>query len=172
MWPKVCSCHRASGLKAPHWLLLIPVTFQHEPLFHCDLCRVSKLSLLFKLQAKSKARFARILSQNCIMDFLFYPLYSVDCQDMVSIISGWVWNGLWEFCKSVCERLFLFPNLFIFCPTFQRDEAKCPSLPHSCTCTQDSIGPQGPPGPLVKTLPLSSPLVYLHLLYLCLFSPD
>ncbi|XP_017269709.1 collagen alpha-1(XII) chain isoform X2 [Kryptolebias marmoratus] len=28
-----------------------------------------------------------------------------------------------------------------------RDEAKCPSLPHSCTCTQDSIGPQGPPGP-------------------------
>ncbi|XP_034381076.1 collagen alpha-1(XII) chain-like isoform X2 [Cyclopterus lumpus] len=27
-----------------------------------------------------------------------------------------------------------------------RDEAKCPSLPHSCTCTQDSIGPQGPPG--------------------------
>ncbi|PWA16437.1 hypothetical protein CCH79_00004628, partial [Gambusia affinis] len=30
-----------------------------------------------------------------------------------------------------------------------RDEAKCPSLPHSCTCTQDSIGPQGPPGPLV-----------------------
>uniref|UniRef100_A0A8C4DV43 Collagen alpha-1(XII) chain n=1 Tax=Dicentrarchus labrax TaxID=13489 RepID=A0A8C4DV43_DICLA len=32
-----------------------------------------------------------------------------------------------------------------------RDEAKCPSLPHSCTCTQDSIGPQGPPGPSVKT---------------------
>uniref|UniRef100_A0A8D3DBE3 Collagen alpha-1(XII) chain n=1 Tax=Scophthalmus maximus TaxID=52904 RepID=A0A8D3DBE3_SCOMX len=29
----------------------------------------------------------------------------------------------------------------------KRDEAKCPSLPHSCTCTQDSIGPQGPPGP-------------------------
>ncbi|XP_061599580.1 collagen alpha-1(XII) chain-like isoform X2 [Cololabis saira] len=28
-----------------------------------------------------------------------------------------------------------------------RDEAKCPSLPHSCTCTQDSIGPQGPSGP-------------------------
>ncbi|XP_072221652.1 collagen alpha-1(XII) chain isoform X2 [Leuresthes tenuis] len=28
-----------------------------------------------------------------------------------------------------------------------RDEIKCPSLPHSCTCTQDSIGPQGPPGP-------------------------
>ncbi|KAM6912519.1 collagen alpha-1(XII) chain-like isoform 2-T2 [Xenentodon cancila] len=28
-----------------------------------------------------------------------------------------------------------------------RDEAKCPSLPHSCTCTQDSIGPQGPAGP-------------------------
>uniref|UniRef100_A0AAQ5ZRS4 Collagen alpha-1(XII) chain n=1 Tax=Amphiprion ocellaris TaxID=80972 RepID=A0AAQ5ZRS4_AMPOC len=37
-----------------------------------------------------------------------------------------------------------------------RDEAKCPSLPHSCTCTQDSIGPQGPPGPSVNTLPLSS----------------
>uniref|UniRef100_A0A3Q1GPI4 Collagen, type XII, alpha 1a n=1 Tax=Acanthochromis polyacanthus TaxID=80966 RepID=A0A3Q1GPI4_9TELE len=36
-----------------------------------------------------------------------------------------------------------------------RDEAKCPSLPHSCTCTQDSIGPQGPPGPSVNTLPLS-----------------
>ncbi|XP_068607999.1 collagen alpha-1(XII) chain [Brachionichthys hirsutus] len=28
-----------------------------------------------------------------------------------------------------------------------RDEAKCPSLPHSCTCTQDSIGPPGPGGP-------------------------
>ncbi|XP_037602343.1 collagen alpha-1(XII) chain isoform X2 [Sebastes umbrosus] len=28
-----------------------------------------------------------------------------------------------------------------------RDEAKCPSLPHSCTCTQDSIGPPGPSGP-------------------------
>uniref|UniRef100_A0A672IQ08 Collagen alpha-1(XII) chain n=1 Tax=Salarias fasciatus TaxID=181472 RepID=A0A672IQ08_SALFA len=38
-----------------------------------------------------------------------------------------------------------------------RDEAKCPSLPHSCTCTQDSIGPQGPPGHQVKTLP---PLFY------------
>uniref|UniRef100_A0A8D0AFH4 Collagen type XII alpha 1 chain n=1 Tax=Sander lucioperca TaxID=283035 RepID=A0A8D0AFH4_SANLU len=37
-----------------------------------------------------------------------------------------------------------------------RDEAKCPSLPHSCTCTQDSIGPQGPPGPSVKTFPRSS----------------
>uniref|UniRef100_A0A674MXT1 Collagen alpha-1(XII) chain n=1 Tax=Takifugu rubripes TaxID=31033 RepID=A0A674MXT1_TAKRU len=28
-----------------------------------------------------------------------------------------------------------------------RDEAKCPSLPHSCTCTQDSIGAPGPSGP-------------------------
>ncbi|KAJ8392978.1 hypothetical protein AAFF_G00068820 [Aldrovandia affinis] len=28
-----------------------------------------------------------------------------------------------------------------------RDDQKCPSLPHSCTCTQDSIGPQGPAGP-------------------------
>uniref|UniRef100_A0A668ANI7 Collagen type XII alpha 1 chain n=1 Tax=Myripristis murdjan TaxID=586833 RepID=A0A668ANI7_9TELE len=36
-----------------------------------------------------------------------------------------------------------------------RDEAKCPSLPHSCTCAQDSIGPQGPPGPSVKTLHIS-----------------
>uniref|UniRef100_A0A8C5FWC9 Collagen type XII alpha 1 chain n=1 Tax=Gadus morhua TaxID=8049 RepID=A0A8C5FWC9_GADMO len=34
-----------------------------------------------------------------------------------------------------------------------REEAKCPALPHSCTCTQDSIGPQGPSGPSVKTLP-------------------
>uniref|UniRef100_A0A665VYD1 Collagen, type XII, alpha 1a n=1 Tax=Echeneis naucrates TaxID=173247 RepID=A0A665VYD1_ECHNA len=32
-----------------------------------------------------------------------------------------------------------------------RDEAKCPALPHSCTCTQDSIGPQGPPGPSYVT---------------------
>uniref|UniRef100_A0AAQ4PTZ0 Collagen alpha-1(XII) chain n=1 Tax=Gasterosteus aculeatus aculeatus TaxID=481459 RepID=A0AAQ4PTZ0_GASAC len=43
-----------------------------------------------------------------------------------------------------------------------RDEAKCPSLPHSCTCTQDSIGPEGPPGPSVKTptvlCPLSGPV--------------
>ncbi|XP_056623247.1 collagen alpha-1(XII) chain isoform X1 [Triplophysa dalaica] len=28
-----------------------------------------------------------------------------------------------------------------------RDEAKCPALPHSCTCAQDSIGPHGPAGP-------------------------
>ncbi|XP_064187346.1 collagen alpha-1(XII) chain-like isoform X2 [Anguilla rostrata] len=28
-----------------------------------------------------------------------------------------------------------------------RDEMKCPSLPHSCTCAQDSIGPPGPAGP-------------------------
>uniref|UniRef100_W5NJS9 Collagen alpha-1(XII) chain n=1 Tax=Lepisosteus oculatus TaxID=7918 RepID=W5NJS9_LEPOC len=28
-----------------------------------------------------------------------------------------------------------------------RDEAKCPALPHACTCAQDSIGPPGPPGP-------------------------
>ncbi|XP_060790300.1 collagen alpha-1(XII) chain isoform X3 [Neoarius graeffei] len=28
-----------------------------------------------------------------------------------------------------------------------RDEAKCPALPHSCTCTQDSVGPPGPAGP-------------------------
>ncbi|XP_012693541.2 collagen alpha-1(XII) chain isoform X2 [Clupea harengus] len=28
-----------------------------------------------------------------------------------------------------------------------RDEAKCPALPHSCTCAQDSVGPQGPSGP-------------------------
>uniref|UniRef100_A0A9J8D9Y9 Collagen, type XII, alpha 1a n=1 Tax=Cyprinus carpio carpio TaxID=630221 RepID=A0A9J8D9Y9_CYPCA len=28
-----------------------------------------------------------------------------------------------------------------------RDEAKCPALPHSCTCAQDSIGPPGPAGP-------------------------
>ncbi|XP_053488110.1 collagen alpha-1(XII) chain isoform X1 [Ictalurus furcatus] len=28
-----------------------------------------------------------------------------------------------------------------------RDEAKCPALPHSCTCAQDSIGPPGPSGP-------------------------
>ncbi|KAF4084089.1 hypothetical protein AMELA_G00124740 [Ameiurus melas] len=28
-----------------------------------------------------------------------------------------------------------------------RDEVKCPVLPHSCTCTQDSIGPPGPSGP-------------------------
>ncbi|XP_055495106.1 collagen alpha-1(XII) chain-like isoform X1 [Leucoraja erinacea] len=28
-----------------------------------------------------------------------------------------------------------------------RDEAKCPALPHACTCSQDSKGPPGPPGP-------------------------
>ncbi|XP_039506999.1 collagen alpha-1(XII) chain isoform X1 [Pimephales promelas] len=28
-----------------------------------------------------------------------------------------------------------------------REEAKCPALPHSCTCAQDSIGPPGPAGP-------------------------
>ncbi|XP_041420606.1 collagen alpha-1(XII) chain isoform X2 [Xenopus laevis] len=28
-----------------------------------------------------------------------------------------------------------------------RDEAKCPALPHSCTCAQDSIGAPGPSGP-------------------------
>ncbi|XP_016097605.1 collagen alpha-1(XII) chain-like [Sinocyclocheilus grahami] len=29
----------------------------------------------------------------------------------------------------------------------KRDEAKCPALPHSCTCAQDSVGPPGPAGP-------------------------
>uniref|UniRef100_A0A673LQQ0 Collagen alpha-1(XII) chain-like n=1 Tax=Sinocyclocheilus rhinocerous TaxID=307959 RepID=A0A673LQQ0_9TELE len=33
-----------------------------------------------------------------------------------------------------------------------RDEAKCPALPHSCTCAQDSIGPPGPAGPPVRSL--------------------
>uniref|UniRef100_A0AAY5EVL3 Collagen, type XII, alpha 1a n=1 Tax=Electrophorus electricus TaxID=8005 RepID=A0AAY5EVL3_ELEEL len=33
-----------------------------------------------------------------------------------------------------------------------RDEAKCPALPHSCTCTQDSVGPPGPAGPSVNPL--------------------
>ncbi|XP_075454123.1 collagen alpha-1(XII) chain isoform X4 [Ascaphus truei] len=28
-----------------------------------------------------------------------------------------------------------------------RDEAKCPALPHACTCEQDSVGAPGPPGP-------------------------
>nr|XP_033792023.1 collagen alpha-1(XII) chain isoform X1 [Geotrypetes seraphini] len=28
-----------------------------------------------------------------------------------------------------------------------RDEAKCPALPHACTCAQDSVGPPGPAGP-------------------------
>ncbi|XP_038672798.1 collagen alpha-1(XII) chain-like isoform X2 [Scyliorhinus canicula] len=28
-----------------------------------------------------------------------------------------------------------------------RDEAKCPALPHACTCAQANIGPPGPPGP-------------------------
>ncbi|XP_016340816.1 collagen alpha-1(XII) chain [Sinocyclocheilus anshuiensis] len=28
-----------------------------------------------------------------------------------------------------------------------RNEAKCPALPHSCTCAQDSVGPPGPAGP-------------------------
>lgn len=35
---------------------------------------------------------------------------------------------------------------------FQRDEAKCPALPNACTCTQDSVGPPGPPGPAVRKL--------------------
>uniref|UniRef100_A0AAR2KZ53 Collagen alpha-1(XII) chain n=1 Tax=Pygocentrus nattereri TaxID=42514 RepID=A0AAR2KZ53_PYGNA len=34
----------------------------------------------------------------------------------------------------------------------KRDEAKCPALPHSCTCAQDSIGPPGPAGPPVNPL--------------------
>uniref|UniRef100_A0A8B9L5Q2 Collagen, type XII, alpha 1a n=1 Tax=Astyanax mexicanus TaxID=7994 RepID=A0A8B9L5Q2_ASTMX len=33
-----------------------------------------------------------------------------------------------------------------------RDEAKCPALPHSCTCAQDSVGPPGPAGPQVNPL--------------------
>uniref|UniRef100_A0A7N8WLF5 Collagen, type XII, alpha 1a n=1 Tax=Mastacembelus armatus TaxID=205130 RepID=A0A7N8WLF5_9TELE len=43
-----------------------------------------------------------------------------------------------------------------------RDEVKCPALPHSCTCTQDSIGPQGPPGPSVRTLSRHIPLTSFH----------
>uniref|UniRef100_A0A672RH09 Collagen alpha-1(XII) chain n=1 Tax=Sinocyclocheilus grahami TaxID=75366 RepID=A0A672RH09_SINGR len=34
----------------------------------------------------------------------------------------------------------------------KRDEAKCPALPHSCTCAQDSVGPPGPAGPPVRSL--------------------
>uniref|UniRef100_A0A665VW12 Collagen, type XII, alpha 1a n=1 Tax=Echeneis naucrates TaxID=173247 RepID=A0A665VW12_ECHNA len=50
-----------------------------------------------------------------------------------------------------------------------RDEAKCPALPHSCTCTQDSIGPQGPPGPSVNTPSTYIPLEYVTtLFYVCL----
>uniref|UniRef100_A0A672LHR3 Collagen alpha-1(XII) chain n=1 Tax=Sinocyclocheilus grahami TaxID=75366 RepID=A0A672LHR3_SINGR len=33
-----------------------------------------------------------------------------------------------------------------------RDEVKCPALPHSCTCAQDSVGPPGPAGPPVRSL--------------------
>lgn len=74
--------------------------------------------------------------------------------NMVSIIRG-------------CEMdfLFVFANVCIVFLPFQRDEAKCPSLPHSCTCTQDSIGPQGPPGPSVNTA--LSFLIRLHLLLFC-----
>uniref|UniRef100_A0A8C9QXQ4 Collagen alpha-1(XII) chain n=1 Tax=Scleropages formosus TaxID=113540 RepID=A0A8C9QXQ4_SCLFO len=32
-----------------------------------------------------------------------------------------------------------------------RDESKCPALPNACTCTSESTGPPGPPGPVVKT---------------------
>ncbi len=34
---------------------------------------------------------------------------------------------------------------------FQRVEEQCPSLPHACTCSQDSKGPPGPSGPPVRT---------------------
>lgn len=75
-------------------------------------------------------------------------------------------------CETDYTNTFLFSNFFIFCLPFQRDEAKCPSLPHSCTCTQDSIGPQGPPGPSVKTP--SSVFVFCNFISStsCLFSPD
>lgn len=88
---------------------------------------------------------------------------------MVSVISGCETNHN----NNIIVKctFILFSDFCIFWLPFQRVEAKCPALPHSCTCTQDSIGPQGPPGPSVKTLfrhipPSSSFLVYLHLLLL------
>ena len=92
---------------------------------------------------------------NTLPGYCHFFTPSILCQDMVSIISG-----LQEF---LCMPLFLFSNLYFFWIPLQRDEAKCPSLPHSCTCTQDSIGPQGPPGPSVKTsliLPFNNKLFF------------
>lgn len=57
---------------------------------------------------------------------------------------------------------------FRLCLSSQRDEAKCPALPHSCTCTQDSIGPQGPPGPSVKT-PVRPPHINAFLSVCCFY---
>lgn len=51
---------------------------------------------------------------------------------------------------------------------FQRDEAKCPALPHACTCSQDSKGPPGPPGPAVRKYLFISCLPYVsYIILIC-----
>lgn len=51
---------------------------------------------------------------------------------------------------------------------FQRVEEQCPSMPHACTCSQDSKGPPGPSGP-----PVRSHIHSLHHLFLDLITcPD
>lgn len=140
--------------------LLTPVMFQHEPLFHHDLCWIVSLPLK---QPKSKPQ---DIVPKSLCHFQFYPSYSVDYQNMIRVTAGCEMghNNDIEKCTFI-----LFSDFCIFSRHFQRIEAKCPALPHSCTCTQDSIGPQGPPGPSVRTLSRHIPsssffLVYLHLL--------
>lgn len=55
------------------------------------------------------------------------------------------------YCSKVCyQQVLSFKLTERVVIEFQRDEAKCPALPNACTCTQDSVGPPGPPGPAVR----------------------
>lgn len=55
-------------------------------------------------------------------------------------------RALMAYCLSI-----RFHDVNVFA-VFQRKEEDCPALPRACTCSQDSKGPAGPPGPPVRAL--------------------
>lgn len=152
---RVLSCCGAFGPKPLQWLCWFQ---SHFSMRHCSILnfyRLPNLSVLLKLPAKSQAPFC----QDNVTKL--HPRISIFNADFC----GLSWHGPCV-CGSVKWTTWALPwnrphkiSFLYFppCLAFQRDEAKCPSLPHSCTCTQDSIGPQGPPGPSVFIPPRLSP---------------
>lgn len=70
--------------------------------------------------------------------------------------------------KKLNNILIVFLSFTIsFLSLLQRDELKCPALPHACTCAQDSVGPPGPPGPSVKTITIPPSVLILGQGSLC-----
>ena len=107
----------------------------------CVLCMFSYLPV--ELQTRLDLTHQRSSQQGTFMTLLrrLLRLHGVLVYDLCVYVCVCVCACV---CACVCFPVILPP---------QREEAKCPALPHSCTCTQDSIGPQGPSGPSVKTLP-------------------